>query len=122
MLVGYARTSTGDQIAGFEAQIEQLTATGCNEKMFKEQVSSIGAREQLDAALEFVRDGDTLVVDNDGLHGMGAISGGVGLKAGLHPLVIHMFQKKGGEGLELRVDGPGMPEQTVPPEWLFHAR
>jgi len=62
MLVSYVRTSTADQIAGFEAQIEQLNATGCNEKIFKEQVSSIGAREQLDAALEFVRDGDTLVV------------------------------------------------------------
>jgi len=64
---------------------------------------------------------DTLVVDNDGLHGMGAIAGGIGLKAGLHPLAIHMFQKKGDEGLELHVDGPGMPEQPVPPEWLFHA-
>ncbi len=62
MFVGYVRTSTTDQIAGFEAQIKQLTATGCNEKIFQEQVSSIGAREQLDAALEFVRDGDTLVV------------------------------------------------------------
>jgi len=62
MKIGYARSSTVDQIAGFEAQIKQLTATGCNEKIFQEQVSSIGAREQLDAALEFVRDGDTLVV------------------------------------------------------------
>ena len=65
---------------------------------------------------------DTLVVDNDGLHGMGAIAGGVGLKAGLHPLVIHMFQKKGDEGLELHVDGPGMPEHNVPAAWLFHAQ
>lgn len=64
---------------------------------------------------------DTLVVDNDGLHGMGAIAGGVGLRAGLHPLTIHMFQKKGDEGLALHVDGPGMPEQTVPSGWLFHA-
>ena len=62
MFVGYARTSTLDQIAGFEAQIKQLTATGCSEKIFQEQVSSIGTREQLDAALDFVRDGDTLVV------------------------------------------------------------
>lgn len=62
MLVGYARTSTIDQVAGFEAQ-EQALATSCNvEKLFKEQVSSIGHRPQLEAALDFVREGDTLVV------------------------------------------------------------
>jgi len=64
---------------------------------------------------------DTLVVDNDGLHGMGELKGGVGLKAGLHPILIPMFQKKGGEGLELHVDGPGVTKQTVRPEWLFHS-
>ncbi|MBT2132706.1 recombinase family protein [Croceibacterium sp. LX-88] len=60
MLVGYARTSTFDQIAGLEAQIEHLVATGC--KVFAEQVSSVAERPQLDAALDFVREGDTLVV------------------------------------------------------------
>jgi len=62
---------------------------------------------------------DTLVVDNDGLHGMGEIIGGIGLKAGLHPILIRMFQKKGGEGLTLHVDGPGIPKQPVPAEWLY---
>ena len=61
MLVGYARTSTFDQIAGFEAQIGQLTASGCS-KIFKEQVSSVAERPQLEAALDWVRDGDTLCV------------------------------------------------------------
>jgi DNA invertase Pin-like site-specific DNA recombinase len=61
MLVGYARTSSLDQIAGFEAQIAELKAAGV-EKLFKEQVSSVGARAQLDAALDFCREGDTLVV------------------------------------------------------------
>ena len=61
MLVGYARTSTTDQLAGFEAQISELKAAGC-EEMFKEQVSSVAQRAQLDAALKFVRKGDTLVV------------------------------------------------------------
>jgi len=59
MFVGYARTSTFDQIAGLEAQIQQLTATGCT-RMFTEQVSSTAERAQLDAALEFVREGDAL--------------------------------------------------------------
>jgi DNA invertase Pin-like site-specific DNA recombinase len=61
MKVGYARTSTLDQSAGFEAQQRELSTAGC-EKVFKEQVSSVGQREQLETALDFIRDGDTLVV------------------------------------------------------------
>ena len=63
MLVGYARTSTLDQKASIEAQVRDLTAAGC-EKIFQEQVSSVDvpSREQLARALEFVREGDTLVV------------------------------------------------------------
>lgn len=60
MLVGYARTSTVGQTAGLEAQERELRAAGC-EKVFKEQVSSIGRREQLEAALEYVREGDQFV-------------------------------------------------------------
>ena len=61
MIVGYARTSTVEQIAGFEAQIAELKATGC-EKLFHEQVSSMAVRAQLEAALDFVREGDVFVV------------------------------------------------------------
>jgi DNA invertase Pin-like site-specific DNA recombinase len=61
MIVGYARTSTVCQIAGFEAQLKELQAAGC-EKIFREQVSSVAVRAQLQAALEFVREGDVLVV------------------------------------------------------------
>lgn len=61
MLVGYCRTSTAEQVAGFEAQREHLLATGCT-KIFAEQCSSVAKRDQLDAALDFVRDGDTLIV------------------------------------------------------------
>ena len=60
MLVGYGRTSTAEQAAGLEAQRRDLSAAGC-EKLFVEQVSSVGQREQLEAALDFVREGDTLV-------------------------------------------------------------
>jgi DNA invertase Pin-like site-specific DNA recombinase len=61
-LVGYARTSTIEQKAGFEAQQRDLTTAGCT-KVFKEQVSSIDkSRPQLDSALDYVREGDTLVV------------------------------------------------------------
>jgi DNA invertase Pin-like site-specific DNA recombinase len=61
MNVGYARTSTTDQEAGFEAQLRDLDAIGC-EKVFREQVSSVARRDQLEAAIDYLRGGDTLVV------------------------------------------------------------
>ncbi|MEA1015035.1 recombinase family protein [Sphingosinicella sp. LY1275] len=61
MLVGYCRTSTAEQVAGLEAQEAQLLATGCT-RLFKETVSSVAVRAQLAAALDFVREGDALVV------------------------------------------------------------
>src|ERR671910_3752387 len=61
MLVGYARTSTLEQEAGLEAQLRELRALGC-EKVFQEQASSVGPRKTLEQALEFTREGDTLVV------------------------------------------------------------
>ncbi|RYC29381.1 recombinase family protein [Lichenibacterium minor] len=61
MIVGYARTSTTEQVAGFEAQERDLKAIGA-ERIFSEQVSSVTARPQLEAALDFVRHGDTLTV------------------------------------------------------------
>ncbi|WP_394106227.1 recombinase family protein [Xanthobacter flavus] len=61
MLVGYARTSTTEQEAGLEAQRRDLDAAGCG-KVFAEHVSSVGDRDRLKQALEFVREGDTLVI------------------------------------------------------------
>lgn len=61
MLVGYARTSTADQEAGFEAQLRDLGNAGV-EKIYSEKVSSIGQRDELTNALDYVRDGDTLVI------------------------------------------------------------
>lgn len=60
--IGYARTSTADQVAGLEAQIAELEKAGCS-RVYSEQVSSVDAdRPQLRAALGFLRDGDTFVV------------------------------------------------------------
>jgi DNA invertase Pin-like site-specific DNA recombinase len=61
MIIGYGRTSTIEQIAGLEAQIRDLKAAGA-EKLFRENVSSVAPRKQLEAAIEFAREGDTLVV------------------------------------------------------------
>ena len=61
MLIGYCRTSTVDQRYGLTAQIETLESEGV-EKIFSEQVSSVGDRPELKNALEFCREGDVLVV------------------------------------------------------------
>lgn len=61
MLIGYCRTSTIEQNAGLDAQQRDLQAAGC-EKLYIEQVSSVARRQQLELALDYARDGDTLVV------------------------------------------------------------
>ena len=64
MLVGYCRVSTSRQNQSLEAQREALIAAGCgSEHIYTDTVS--GAKWQrpgLDAAREFLRDGDSLVV------------------------------------------------------------
>lgn len=61
-LIGYARTSTLEQCAGLDAQIRDLKQAGAK-RLFKEQLSSVDAkRPELEAALDFIREGDVLVV------------------------------------------------------------
>lgn len=63
MKVGYARTSTVEQIAGIEAQVRDLLAAGCDSKnIFQEHASAVKQRDGLEQALAFVREGDTLIV------------------------------------------------------------
>lgn len=61
MIIGYARTSTVEQKAGLEAQERDLRAAGC-ERIFSEQSSAVGQRQRLHEVLDFIRDGDVLVV------------------------------------------------------------
>jgi alpha-mannosidase len=63
---------------------------------------------------------DTLVVNNDGLHGGGFVSGAVALEAGYHPFSVHMFQAKGDRDLRIRVTCPGVGGEPLPEDWLFH--
>ena len=61
-MIGYGRTSTADQKAGLEAQLRDLHAAGCT-RIFKEEVSSVAnSRPELERALDYVREGDVLVV------------------------------------------------------------
>ena len=69
MQIGYARSSTVDQEAGFQAQIKSLKAAGC-EKIFAEKVSSVAERAQLEAALDYAREATfSSSQSSTGLHG-----------------------------------------------------
>jgi len=77
MKIGYARTSTLEQIAGFEAQERELQAAGV-ERIAREQVSSVADRPKLEQLLSDIRPGDVLVVTKldrlaRSVHHLGAI-------------------------------------------------
>ena len=60
MFIGYARVSTLDQNP--QHQIDALNAAGCK-KIFTEKISGASKkRKQLHEALDYMREGDTLVV------------------------------------------------------------
>ena len=62
MFIGYARQSTTHQKSGLEHQLEELKKNGC-EKIFSEEISSVASkRPEFENAIEFCREGDTLVV------------------------------------------------------------
>lgn len=63
VLIGYARVSTFGQDNGLETQKQLLEDAGC-QRIFYEKITgtSTAQRKELKAALEFVVEGDTLVV------------------------------------------------------------
>jgi alpha-L-fucosidase len=65
---------------------------------------------------------DSLVVDNDGLHGMTEKKGAVGLDPGLHALRLAYFNKTGGAGLSVSWRGPAFERCAVPDSALFRVR
>jgi alpha-L-fucosidase len=64
--------------------------------------------------------GDTMVVDNDGLHGMGEVEGLVGLSKGWHKIKIAYFNAAGGRGLEVSWAGPDTPKTSLNGAQLKH--
>jgi DNA invertase Pin-like site-specific DNA recombinase len=59
--IGYARVSTKGQ--NDDSQVDELTAYGCDKLFIDHGVTGkIAARPQLDAALEYMREGDVLVI------------------------------------------------------------
>jgi DNA invertase Pin-like site-specific DNA recombinase len=59
MIFGYARVSTQDQ--NLDLQIDDLKKLGC-ERIFREKVSSVKERPELNKLLDTARAGDTIVV------------------------------------------------------------
>jgi DNA invertase Pin-like site-specific DNA recombinase len=63
MLIGYARTSTAEQEAGYDAQLRELHAAGVSPSyIFGEKASSVGERGELRKAIDNCGEGDVLVV------------------------------------------------------------
>ena len=62
MLIRYARVSTKEQHESLEAQVRELEHQGC-QRVFTDVASGAKAsREGLDAACDYARDGDTILV------------------------------------------------------------
>ncbi|SEJ75930.1 Site-specific DNA recombinase [Dyadobacter sp. SG02] len=59
MIFGYARVSTQDQ--NLNLQIDDLKKSGC-ERIFREKVSSVKERPELNKLLDMAREGDTIIV------------------------------------------------------------
>lgn len=58
---------------------------------------------------------NTLVVNNDGLHGVSPEkSGTINLNVGYYPIRVEYFEQAGGDGLTIRYSGPGISKNTIP--------
>ena len=62
----------------------------------------------------------SVVVDNDGLHGLQEVTGLIGLEQGYHRIRVGFLQRTGGEGLKVWWMRRGMAKREVQAEALFH--
>ena len=61
----------------------------------------------------------TLVVDNDGLHGMEMKQGVVALAKGYHQIEVNFFEKNGGDDLKVYISGKNLDFGPIPENLLF---
>lgn len=105
-IIGYARVSTADQNP--EAQIDALRQAGCA-RVFTDHASGAQAsRPQLDAALDYLREGDTLTVWR--LDRLGRSL----------PHLIEVVQALGDRGVEFRSLSEAIDTTTPTGRLLFH--
>lgn len=62
---------------------------------------------------------ESLLVDNDGVHGMGFKNGKAALAKGKHVIRVIFFDNRYGEGLVVEMEGPEMKRQQIPDSLLF---
>ncbi len=65
--------------------------------------------------------GNTLVVNNDGLHAARERSGTIRLRAGKHAITVTFFDNTGAEALAVSYAGPGLSKRAIPATALFRA-
>ena len=65
--------------------------------------------------------GSTLVVDNDGLHGLQERNGRIALRAGKHAITIQFFEKAGDANLITSYSSVGIAKQIIPAAAYFRA-
>ncbi|MDD5675512.1 MAG: FN3 associated domain-containing protein [Chitinivibrionales bacterium] len=63
--------------------------------------------------------GNTLIVNNDGLHAAREKSGTIGLKAGMHSVTVAYFNTTNPAVLTVSYAGPGIAKETIPAAVLF---
>lgn len=64
--------------------------------------------------------GEQQVVENDGLHGMRERSGTIALQAGRHAIRVEFFERGGGAGCIVSIEGDGLDKQVVPDAMWSH--
>ncbi len=65
-----------------------------------------------------LRIGDTVIVNNDGVHGGQDVVGAISLKRGKHAFAVTYFEAGGGEELSVKWQGPGFAMQNIPAKAL----
>ena len=62
---------------------------------------------------------DSLVVDNDGLHGMKQKGGVIPLSKGLHKINVKFFERDGNDELKIYYKGPSFEKKPLPKNTLY---
>jgi alpha-L-fucosidase len=65
---------------------------------------------------------DSLLVDNDGLHGLKEMGNDVPLSKGYHKIKVNYFEKSGGDVLKVYFKAPGKQKQPIPKSILYKTK
>ncbi len=74
--------------------------------------------EANDGAVLYIN--DRIIIDNDGGHRAQVLDTKIGLKKGWHPIQVDYFQQGLAKSLTVKWEGPGIIEQIIPANVLYH--